>query len=78
MWSLARSIAEKTDHHRSVQRALETQFLTPVHCQRVNIKQWTEAGQTKRAMRCSTGRAHVRLLGGCSWRQKHQGSSAGL
>jgi acyl dehydratase len=61
MWSLARSIAEKPITTAASSARLETLFLTPVQLpSRVNIKQWTEAGQTKRAM-CDvrTGRVHM-------------------
>lgn len=61
MWTLARSIAEQPIATAVSSARLETQFLTPVQLPaRVTIKQWTEAGQTKRAM-CDvrTGRVHM-------------------
>lgn len=61
MWSLARSLAERPLDAVPSDARLETQFLTPVQMPaRVNIKQWLEDGQQKRAM-CDvrTGRVHM-------------------
>lgn len=61
MWSLARSLAERPTDAAPSDARLETQFLTPVQLPaRVNIKQWVEDGQQKRAM-CDvrTGRVHM-------------------
>ena len=61
MWSLARSLAERPMDPPPLDSQLETQFLTPVQLPaRVNIKQWVEDGQAKRAM-CDvrTGRVHM-------------------
>ena len=61
MWTLARSLAERPVVVPPTDARLETQFLTPVHLPaRVNIKQWVENGQSKRAM-CDvrTGRVHM-------------------
>jgi acyl dehydratase len=61
MWSLARSLAERPVDVPPPDARLETQFLTPVQLPaRVNIKQWVEQGQSKRAM-CDvrTGRVHM-------------------
>jgi acyl dehydratase len=61
MWSLARSLAERPVDAAPSDARLETQFLTPVQLPaRVNIKQWVEDGQPKRAM-CDvrTGRVHM-------------------
>jgi acyl dehydratase len=61
MWSLARSLAERPVDAAPSDARLETQFLTPVQLPaRVNIKQWQEDGQQKRAM-CDvrTGRVHM-------------------
>ena len=59
--TLARSLAERPVDVPSLDARLETQFLTPVQLPaRVNIKQWEEQGQSKRAM-CDvrTGRMHM-------------------
>ena len=61
MWTLARSLAERPVVVPPPDARLETQFLTPVQLPaRVNIKQWVENGQSKRAM-CDvrTGRVHM-------------------
>ena len=61
MWTLARSLAERPVDVPPPDARLETQFLTPVQLPaRVNIKQWVEQGQSKRAM-CDvrTGRIHM-------------------
>lgn len=61
MWSLARSLAERPVDTAPSDARLETQFLSPVQLPaRVNIKQWLEDGQQKRAM-CDvrTGRVHM-------------------
>ncbi len=61
MWTLARSLAERPIDVPPPDARLETQFLTPVLLPaRVNIKQWVEQGQSKRAM-CDvrTGRMHM-------------------
>ena len=61
MWTLARSLAERPVVVPPPDARLETQFLTPVQLPaRVNIKQWLENGQSKRAM-CDvrTGRVHM-------------------
>jgi acyl dehydratase len=61
MWSLARSLAERPIDAAPSDARLEAQFLTPVQLPaRVNIKQWVEDGQQKRAM-CDvrTGRVHM-------------------
>jgi acyl dehydratase len=61
MWTLARSLAERPSDVPPPEARLETQFLTPVQLPaRVNIKQWVEAGDSKRAM-CDvrTGRVHM-------------------
>jgi acyl dehydratase len=61
MWSLARSLAERPADPPAREARLETQFLTPVQLPaRVNIKQWHEQGEAKRAM-CDvrTGRVHM-------------------
>jgi len=61
MWSLARSLAERPMDPPPPDSQLETQFLTPVQLPaRVNIKQWVEGGQARRAM-CDvrTGRVHM-------------------
>jgi acyl dehydratase len=61
MWSLARSLAERPTDAAPSDARLETQFLTPVQLPaHVNIKQWVEDGQQKRAM-CDvrTGRVHM-------------------
>lgn len=61
MWSLARSMAERPVDVPPPDARLETQFLTPVQLPaRVNIKQWSENGQSRRAM-CDvrTGRVHM-------------------
>lgn len=61
MWTLARSLAERPVDVPPPDARLETQFLTPVQLPaRVNIKQWVEQGQSKRAM-CDvrTGRMHM-------------------
>lgn len=61
MWTLARSLAERPVDVPLPDARLETQFLTPVQLPaRVNIKQWVEQGQSKRAM-CDvrTGRVHM-------------------
>ena len=61
MWSLARSLSESPQTLRSTGPRLEAQFLTPVQLPgKVNIKEWTEAGQLRRAM-CDvrTGRVHM-------------------
>jgi acyl dehydratase len=61
MWTLARSLAERPVVVPPPDARLETQFLTPVQLPaRVNIKQWVEDGQSKRAM-CDvrTGRVHM-------------------
>jgi acyl dehydratase len=61
MWSLARSLAERPLDVPLPDARLEAQFLTPVQLPaRVNIKQWIEQGQSKRAM-CDvrTGRMHM-------------------
>ena len=61
MWTLARSLAERPVDVPLPDARLETQFLTPVQLPaRVNIKQWVEQGQSKRAM-CDvrTGRIHM-------------------
>jgi acyl dehydratase len=61
MWSLARSLAVQPTDPPTPQARLETQFLTPVQLPaRVNVKQWTEEGASKRAM-CDvrTGRVHM-------------------
>jgi acyl dehydratase len=61
MWSLARSLAERPIEAVPSDARLETQFLTPVQLPaRVNIKQWLDDGQPKRAM-CDvrTGRVHM-------------------
>ena len=58
---LARSLAERPIDVPPPDARLETQFLTPVQLPaRVNIKQWVEDGQSKRAM-CDvrTGRVHM-------------------
>jgi acyl dehydratase len=61
MWTLARSLAERPVDVPPPDARLETLFLTPVQLPaRVNIKQWVEQGQSKRAM-CDvrTGRVHM-------------------
>jgi acyl dehydratase len=61
MWTLARSLAERPVDVPPSDARLETQFLTPVQLPaRVNIKQWVDQGQSKRAM-CDvrTGRIHM-------------------
>jgi acyl dehydratase len=61
MWSLARSLAAKPVDAPSPSARLETQFLTPVQLPaRVCVKQWVEAGSSRRAM-CDvrTGRVHM-------------------
>ncbi len=61
MWTLARSLAERPIDVPPPDARLEAQFLTPVQLPaRVNIKQWVEQGQAKRAM-CDvrTGRMHM-------------------
>jgi acyl dehydratase len=61
MWSLARSIAAAPVETPTAGARLETLFLTPVQLPaRVNIKQWSDHGQSKRAM-CDvrTGRVHM-------------------
>ena len=61
MWSLARSIAESPIETAAPKARLQTQFLTPVQLPaRVNIKEWADDGQLKRAM-CDvrTGRVHM-------------------
>ncbi len=61
MWTLARSLAERPVDVPPPDARLETQFLTPVQLPaRVNIKQWVEAGESRRAM-CDvrTGRVHM-------------------
>jgi acyl dehydratase len=61
MWSLARSLAERPIDVPPPDARLETRFLTPVQLPaKVNIKQWVEDGQSKRAM-CDvrTGRVHM-------------------
>jgi acyl dehydratase len=61
MWSLARSLAEVPYAAAAPGARLETQFLTPVQLPaKVNVKQWTEHGEVRRAM-CDvrTGRVHM-------------------
>ncbi len=76
MWSLARSLAERPSDVPPPDARLETQFLTPVQLPaRVNIKQWVEDGQSKRAM-CDvrTGRVHM-----CAyWTTDPAAASAGV
>ena len=76
MWTLARSLAERPVVVPPPDARLETQFLTPVQLPaRVNIKQWVENGQSKRAM-CDvrTGRVHM-----CAyWTTDPAAASAGV
>jgi acyl dehydratase len=61
MWSLARSLAEAPYLTPAPDARLETQFLTPVQLPAtVNVKQWVEGGEARRAM-CDvrTGRVHM-------------------
>jgi acyl dehydratase len=61
MWSLARSLAARPVDTPAPGARLETQFLTPVQLPaRVSVKQWVEAGTSRRAM-CDvrTGRVHM-------------------
>jgi acyl dehydratase len=61
MWSLARSLAQAPPPAIAGGARIETQFLTPVQLPgRVAVKEWTEAGQVRRAL-CDvrTGRVHM-------------------
>ena len=61
MWSLARALAAESRKASAKGSRLETQFLTPVQLPaKVNVKEWTEGGETRRAM-CDvrTGRVHM-------------------
>jgi acyl dehydratase len=61
MWSLARAMAAESRKASVKGSRLETQFLTPVQLPaKVTIKEWTEGGETRRAM-CDvrTGRVHM-------------------
>jgi acyl dehydratase len=61
MWSLARSLAAAPGAVPCGDAQLDTQFLSPVQLPaKVNVKEWSEEGATKRAM-CDvrTGRVHM-------------------